>query len=196
MFCWSISEWGQCCWPGQYHIRLNTAFSLKFSSLITFVFSHKERWWNIQVHNIACFLQQPKCQHLPTWAVCHLSFPLHFNFFFFFFYSPTLSPRLFGSIPSLIKIWWFFFEWAVKLTSFLRCQFAFTRLPMTSMVLQYWATFGVLPRRCAEYECFHEVCGPISHSGGEMLQMKKFRNENLLLSFLGHFSFIYLMWPH
>lgn len=145
-------------------------------------------WWNIQVHNIACFLQQPKCHHLPAWTLCHLFFLLCFNLALI--YPPKLSPRLFGSIPSLIKIWWAFLEWALKLTSFLRHQFACMRPLMTSMVLLYWATFWVLPR-CAEYKCFHEVYGPVSHSGGEMLQMKKFRNVNWLLRFHGHFhSFI------
>lgn len=39
-------------------------------------------------------------------------------------------------------------------------------------VLQYWAKFGVLPTRCAEYKCFHEVHGPILDSRGERLQLK------------------------
>lgn len=169
---WSVSHW------------LSAGFVVEFSSITTFVLSHKASGiWRSTA--LPAFCNNPNVTtYLPE---LFITSPSLSTSTFLWFIPQSFLPGYLAAFPHSSKSSKPFLSECSELTSFLRHLFACMRPLVTSMVLQCWATFWVLPRRCAECKCFHEVCGPISDSGGKMLQMKKFRNINWLLSFHGHF---------
>lgn len=174
LFCWSISEWGQCPRFGQYHTVWNTGFSLEFPSIITFVFSHKGGG-PLRSTTVPVSCNNPNVTtYLPEFFV---TFPFLSTSTFLWFTPQSFLLGYLAAFPHSSKAGGSFLSEPSELTSFLRHLFACMRPLMTSVVLQYWVTFWVLPRTGSEYKYFHEGCGPISDSG-EVLQKKKFRNIN------------------
>lgn len=136
-------------------------------SIITFVFSHRGgRILRSTAVTDSCN-NLNVTTYLPEFFV---TFTFLSTSTFLWFIPQSFLLGYLAAFPHSSKAGGSFLSELSGLTSFLRHLFACMRPLLTSVVLQYWVTFWVLPRRGSEYKCFHEGCGPISDSGGEMLK--------------------------